>query len=496
MAVSMALVLGSAASASAMGQVSVVDDGLYSFGSSMSGNGRWVAFVSQYPGTPHPHVYLRDRVAGKTRLVGDSSNVNWPPIVSEDGRYVVFERNPGAPDWPPYPAVLVWDSVTGTTRVVSASGWFSEVVAVSANCKAVAIAQRYEDLSDPRCGDLKCVVVRDIQTGADVVARDDADALQRDGAGGTLSADGRFFAFTGQHELYVRDLSNGSTTLDYVLPPSVYDRGMGWCSSISDDGRFVALVAPVQLPDGSFTTGVFRIDRQARSTPSSVPLAVRVDVSPTGEAANAGSSMDDMALMPPRGISANGRYIAFASSASNLVPGDTNGEGDVFVRDCLAGTTVRANVGPGGAQCGSAGRESLSADGRHVSFQASEVYLVERPYAKMYTGGDRVYVNDLDGHPGVKVGTPSAPRSVRHGTSFAVIGSIKPAHKRKSLAVKLVFERKVGSKWRRWYWCDGRMSTTTRYSARTRLTTRGSFRVRAVDFNTNSVSAWRSIRIT
>ena len=53
-------------------------------------------------------------------------------------------------------------------------------------------------------------------------------------------------------------------------------------------------------------------------------------------------------------ISADGRFVAFLSDATNLVPGDTNGAGDVFVRDRQTGTTERVSVGPGGVQADAA----------------------------------------------------------------------------------------------------------------------------------------------
>jgi Tol biopolymer transport system component len=68
-------------------------------------------------------------------------------------------------------------------------------------------------------------------------------------------------------------------------------------------------------------------------------------------------------------LSADGRFVAFQSSASNLVPGDTNGLDDIFVRDRLKGVTERVSLGPNGVQ-GNDGSSSpaLSADGRFVAF--------------------------------------------------------------------------------------------------------------------------------
>jgi hypothetical protein len=76
-------------------------------------------------------------------------------------------------------------------------------------------------------------------------------------------------------------------------------------------------------------------------------------------------------------ISGDGRYVAFPSDASNLVSGDTNGSVDVFVRDRQSGTTERVSVGSGGAQGnGDSDFASISSDGHAVAFQSSASNLV------------------------------------------------------------------------------------------------------------------------
>src|SRR5262245_2491166 len=68
-------------------------------------------------------------------------------------------------------------------------------------------------------------------------------------------------------------------------------------------------------------------------------------------------------------ISADGRYVACYSSATNLVPGDSNLVRDVFVRDLLAGTTVRVSVDSSGVQGNAlSSGQAISADGRYVAF--------------------------------------------------------------------------------------------------------------------------------
>ncbi len=96
---------------------------------------------------------------------------------------------------------------------------------------------------------------------------------------------------------------------------------------------------------------------------------VRVSVSSTGAQAN------DETFDPA--VSADGRYVAFTSAASNLVPGDTNSTGDVFVRDTLTGRTRRVSVSSTGAQSALGGwHPAISADGRHVAFGSHASNLV------------------------------------------------------------------------------------------------------------------------
>lgn len=96
----------------------------------------------------------------------------------------------------------------------------------------------------------------------------------------------------------------------------------------------------------------------------------RVSVSAAGAEGNAGSAGGVS-------LSQDGRYVAFGSAASNLVPGDTNGASDVFVRDRLTGQVSRVSVGPGGVQAdGDSSQPSISFSGRYVAFESTATNLV------------------------------------------------------------------------------------------------------------------------
>ena len=91
-------------------------------------------------------------------------------------------------------------------------------------------------------------------------------------------------------------------------------------------------------------------------------VTTRASVGPSGNQGNALGSESPT-------ISDDGRYVAFESSSTNLVIGDTNGFLDVFVRDLVAGTTERVSVGTGGAQTNYHSDEAaISADGSVVAF--------------------------------------------------------------------------------------------------------------------------------
>jgi Tol biopolymer transport system component len=114
----------------------------------------------------------------------------------------------------------------------------------------------------------------------------------------------------------------------------------------------------------------------------------RVSVSSQGTAGDNDSSL--------AAVSADGRFVAFVSLASTLVPGDTNGTSDVFVRDRVTGTTERVSVDSRGRQStgGDAGGvldtnwgpPAISTDGRYVAFASSATNLVK---------GDRNRVADV-----------------------------------------------------------------------------------------------------
>lgn len=103
----------------------------------------------------------------------------------------------------------------------------------------------------------------------------------------------------------------------------------------------------------------------------------RVSVSSDGAQQNRGSDPQHAA------ISADGRFVVFGSFASNLVRGDDNNAEDAFIRDRVAGTTVRVSIRPsGGAFVRGSRPLDVSADGRYVTFQAQNRGYYERLFLR------------------------------------------------------------------------------------------------------------------
>jgi Tol biopolymer transport system component len=192
-----------------------------------------------------------------------------------------------------------------------------------------------------------------------------------------ISADGRFVAFqstasnlvaddtNGVSDVFVRDLQTGTTERVSVDSGGAPGNGTSDAPSLSGDGALVAFTSQATnlvAGDTNNATDVFVHDWHTGAT-------VRASVATDGTQA-------DRAAYDPR-LSADGRFVAFDTDATNLVPGDTNGASDVFLRDLQTGVTERASLTATGDQAdGDSGTPSLSADGRFVAFQSYAGNLV------------------------------------------------------------------------------------------------------------------------
>ncbi|MBN1450525.1 MAG: PD40 domain-containing protein [Anaerolineales bacterium] len=232
------------------------------------------------------------------------------------------------------------------------------------------------------------------------ITRVSADSSGAEANGGStkpaISDDGRFVAFesgasnlvsgdtNNADDIFVHDRQTDQTTRVSVSSSGVEANGYSSSPAISGDGRYVAFYTDATNLVSGDTNGcgdIFVHDRQTGQT-------TRVSVSSSGVEENAPPPDDYLVLS----ISGNGRYVAFYSDATNLVSGDTNGATDIFVHDLQTGTTTRASVASDGTEANAGSREpSLSGDGRYIAFVSGATNLV----AEDTNGKGDVFVRDL-----------------------------------------------------------------------------------------------------
>lgn len=397
-----------------------------SHNSDVSANGRYVTFYSSsdtlVPGDTNRalDVFVRDRHSGETTRVsvsstgvqgnGDSAFDTWGSFISSDGRFVVFQSfasNLVPGDTNGRPDIFVRDRQDGkTTRVsVSSTGVqadnLSGSASISGDGRFVAFDSYATNLVSGDTNRSRDVFVHDRSTGR--TSRVSVDSKGVEARGGSwspcLSADGRFVAFVSYatnlvaadtnkfEDIFVHDRQGGSTTRVNVSSQGVEANSFGSrVPSISDDGRFVAFgsyASNLVAGDTNGAPDVFVRDRQTRST-------TRVSVNSKGEQGNAGSYDPS--------VSADGRFVAFTSRATNLMEGVTNGVWHVYVRDRVMRRTSHASKSSSGVHANAPTfSPALSSDGRFVTFYSSADNLVPTDWNRT----NDVFVHDRWGgyHP-------------------------------------------------------------------------------------------------
>ncbi len=162
----------------------------------------------------------------------------------------------------------------------------------------------------------------------------------------SISADGRYVAYSSDatnlvahdtndtQDIFVTDTVTGTTSLVSASVYGLVANGRSEKPLISADGHFVAFMSTAT--NLSTTTVAAPSNVFVRDLATGVTSAV--SVASSGTAANKDCTVD--------AISADGRFIVFESSATNLVANDTNNQTDVFVRDRVLNTTIRVSVPP------------------------------------------------------------------------------------------------------------------------------------------------------
>ncbi len=367
---------------------------------SISANGRYLGFYSYATNlVPGDHngssdVFVLDLQTGQLRRVsldsaGTEGNGNsiWSSL-SADGHYVAFSSDASNlvhGDTNAQRDIFVHDTQSArTTRIsVNSAGAQSDGASyrpeASADGSHVAFHSMATNLVPGDTNAVWDAFVHDLQTGQTQRISVDSSGGQTDldSYGVSVSADGQVLAFfsratalvagdsNGRWDIFVHDRTSGLTTRVSVDSAGNQGDGDSQWPSLSADGRFVAFysLATNLVPgDTNARADAFVHDRSNGQT-------TRVSLDSTG-------TQGDGDTYGVR-ISADGQRVAFHSYASNLVSADSNGLEDVFVHDRASGRTTRiseSDFGVGGD--GDSYQPSLSANGRRVAFASAATQLV------------------------------------------------------------------------------------------------------------------------
>lgn len=372
----------------------------------MSANGRITAWVSDQsdivPGDTNGErdIFARDLLTGETMIVSladDGTPANdgsSDPAPSGDGRYIAFKSAatnliPGDPA--PVGGVFVHDLVTGTNDRISVSSTGEQANkpvfdAVPSHDGRFVVFETTATNLDPRDTNLyPDIYVHDRMTGTTKVVSVDSEGNVQDGGAlfPDISPDGRYVAFQSYAPLVPID-TNGRQDI-YVHDT---ETGKTEIASVSNDG----------------VVG----DQDSRTA----------------------------------SISEGGRYVTFSSTAATLVPQDTNGAADIFVRDLVSDRTRRITVTSSGAEAQSGGTAftpgshfpSISPEGRFVAYQSDAPNLMPDDTSDwdvfvhdLVTGSTTLGVRGLDeAVPDMGAGTPELGSDGRYLTFISGSKNLVP----------------------------------------------------------------------
>jgi hypothetical protein len=332
----------------------------------ISADGRYVVFQSRssdlaagVTSREYTNIFLRDLQTNSTTLVstnysgtGSGNLQSSNPTISDDGRFVMFSSyaNDIAPNDTNFSTdVFKRDLQTGQTTLVSVNSdgsgggnGFSTNLACTPDGRFVVFASFATNL----------------------VSQSDSNDRE---------------------DLFVRDTLLGTTSLVSVNynGTAAGNYGTFLKPRITPDGHYVVFMSPssdlTPIPDNNSAQDIFVRDLQAGST-----SLVSVNLAGTG-------SGDNFSDFPT--ISSDGHYVSFVSVAGDLVSTSTYSNGNVFLRDLRSNTTQLITINRDGTDSGAGDsyfEQALSADGRYLAFISSAFNLVAQDSV-----GRNIYIHDV-----------------------------------------------------------------------------------------------------
>jgi Tol biopolymer transport system component len=379
----------------------------------INSDGRHIAFASSASNLVEGDtngvrdIFLRDMDLGITYRVSvstagtEANGSSNHPAISSDGRYVAFDSdatNLVSDDTNNKTDVFVRDMESGIISRTSAStagtqGYgFSVFPAISPNGRYVAFESDAFNLVPDDNNNEWDVFVHDMDQG--ITSRVSVSTAGTESDNGSFypatSSIGRYVTFSSwagtslapgdnhfSSNIYLRDMDEGITSRVSISTAGTQTNGNSYKPDISTDGRLICFHSGANNLVSGDTNSKF--DIFLRDT--ALEITSRISVSTAGTQSN-GRSFDAV-------ISADGRYIAFDSEATNLVSDDTNGTMDVFLHEVAQGITSRISVNTAGIEGnGTSYKPSISSDGLYLTFQSVATNLLD---GEITSGVEHVY---------------------------------------------------------------------------------------------------------
>jgi hypothetical protein len=347
------------------------------------------------------HIFVSDRNTGIIRCVSLNSNGregdqdSLAPSISADGQFIEFTSTAtnlaGNKCDNGFNQIYVRDRTTGTTRCVSVnsngheSNQPSHASSISADGTLIAFDSAATNLAGSKCDNgFNHIFVHDLTAGTTtcVSVRTNGEEGNGDSFDPAISADGRVVVFqsaatnlatrcsNGHSHIYMHDLATGETSCVSVNNEGKQNNGNSSLARISSDGRFVVFQSdPTNFTtrcSNGFTHIFVRDTVEERTTCASID--------------NRGNQATHDSAQPS--ISADGRFVAFSSTANNLTGNRCMaGNVQVFVRDRADEKTKCVSVGPKKVEGNSESVNpdpSISANGALVTFESDSNNLVKK----------------------------------------------------------------------------------------------------------------------
>ena len=322
--------------------------------------------------------------------------------ISADGLFVAFDSNATnlGSDSNAQKDVFVRDLTTGTTELISKStsgtlgDRYSYVCDISATGRYVLFGSDATNFVSGHTGTLFDLFVRDRQLNTTTLVSVSTGGAQGDSDSGcgSISADGRYVAFdsnasnfgtdtNGVYDIFLRDRTNGTTTLISNSTGGTQANGYSGFQEISSDGSTVVYESVATNLVAGDTNGVKDIFAYDVATGTTTRMSV---TSAEGQV----TGLSEMAR-----VNSDGTMVTFISYDQNIVPGKTSTAGDIILRDTVAGTTERVSVSSTGDEADdSSYYHDISGDGNTIVFQ-SEATNLTTPAA---AGNTNIFVHDMD----------------------------------------------------------------------------------------------------